>query len=458
MSREQKLHVLEGADLTSVDWQTVIPNAQGDWINQRDETFSTWPILGQKDRAASADVAILRKYTLGLATNRDAWAYNFSQTELAANITRMIEGYQEERVRFLDLMRTTDARISDARVNNYLTDNPNAANSARIKWSAGLKARLARGEDIGFVSQEVRRCAYRPFNIQYAYFDDKLCERRGNLPKLFPTRHHHNIGLQLNVGGTPSPFCGLMISHIPDLNFFGQGGQFFPRWTYVHSDDEGTLDFTDDEGVDEWGYRRLDNVTDKILTLYREAVSDTVTKDDIFYYLYGTLHDPDYRTRYAADLKKMLPHIPTPDTVDRFTAVADVGRRLADLHLNYEEVAPYPLNVELSPGADPMDRGTWRVDTMRWRSKIDRDAIVYNGKVMVTGIPAKAHDYTLGPRTALEWIIDRYQVKTDKASGIVNDPNEWCDEHDEPTYIVDLIKKITTISVETVALVEQLSQ
>ena len=151
-----------------------------------------------------------------------------------------------------------------------------------------------------------------------------------------------------------------------------------------------------------------------------------------------------------------------PDAVEQYFLFQvqhqSEGRKLADLHLNYESAEQYPLDVVPLHGADPGDRQTWKVDKMRWRSKTDRSAILYNGKLTIMGIPAKAHDYMLGSRSALEWIIERYQVKTDKASGIVNDPNDWCDEHDDPTYIVDLIKKVTTVSVETVKLVEQLSQ
>ncbi len=212
----------------------------------------------------------------------------------------------------------------------------------------------------------------------------------------------------------------------------------------------------DDADHAQGGYRRIDNITDEILTLYRDAVGE-VEKDDIFYYVYGILHDPDYRTRYAADLKKMLPHIPKPDSAERFRLVADIGRQLAELHLNYEEVERYPLDVQVQPGVNNANRETWRVDKMRWRSKTDRSAIIYNGKVTIAGIPDQAHHYMLGSKTALDWIIDRYQVKTDKASGIVNDPNDWCDEHDDPTYIVELIKKVTTVSVRTVELVGQLS-
>jgi predicted helicase len=249
-----------------------------------------------------------------------------------------------------------------------------------------------------------------------------------------------------------------MLDLLPNLHVTGagSGGQFFPRWTYEKPESEaGTFEFGSADDVDEFGYRRVDNITDGILALYRDAIGD-VTKDDIFYYIYGLLHDPTYRSTYAADLKKMLPHIPTPDTREPFDQLADAGRKLADLHVNYESVSPYPLEVQLKPGADPEDRETWRVEKTKWASKTDHSAIVYNGKVTIVGIPEDAERYLLGSRSALGWIIDRYQVTTDKASGIVNDPNDWCDEHDDPTSIVDLIKKVTTVSVETVKIVDSL--
>jgi predicted helicase len=201
----------------------------------------------------------------------------------------------------------------------------------------------------------------------------------------------------------------------------------------------------------------VDNVTDGILALYRDAIGDQVTKDDIFYSVYAQLHDPAFREKYAADLKKMLPHIPTPQTRERFEQLAGAGRQLAELHVGYETVEPYPLEVQLKPATDPDARETWRVQKMKWRSKADHSAIVYNPKVTIAGIPEEAERYMLGSRSALAWLIDRYQVKTDKASGIVNDPNDWCDEHDDPTYIVDLIKRVTTVAVETMQIVDGLS-
>lgn len=284
---------------------------------------------------------------------------------------------------------------------------------------------------------------------------------------MFPTPDHKNIGIVLTGPASHFEFTPFITDLLPNLHVLDTG-QFFPRWTYEAVESSaGGLDFisSDERTIDEWGYRRVDNVTDAIQMLYSGAVGDQVTKDDIFYYVYGLLHDPAYRKTYASDLKKMLPHIPTPESRARFEQLASAGRRLAGLHVDYETATPYPLDVKLKPGASAEDRTTWQVSKMKWGKKKDtgtgkqvddRTTIVYSPKVTISGIPEKAEQYMLGPRSALAWIIDRYQVKTDKASGITNDPNDWCDEHDDPTYIVDLIKKVTTVAVETMKIVDSL--
>ena len=192
------------------------------------------------------------------------------------------------------------------------------------------------------------------------------------------------------------------------------------------------------------------------MSLYRDRFGAPVTKDDIFYYVYGVLHSEQYRTTFAADLKRMLPRIPLAATASDFVAFVDAGRKLADLHVNYETVDPYPLHEQAPAFGDPFE--TFRVTKMRWADKTTKNAIVYNSLVTLGDIPAEAHRYMLGSRSALEWLIDRYQVKTDKASGIVNDPNDWCREHNDPRYIVDLIKRITRVSIDTVKIVDHLPE
>ncbi|MBM9433671.1 type ISP restriction/modification enzyme [Flaviflexus equikiangi] len=215
------------------------------------------------------------------------------------------------------------------------------------------------------------------------------------------------------------------------------------------------------------GYRRVDNITDEILSIYQQALGVDITKDDIFYFVYGQLHDPGYREAYETDLKKMLPHIETPTDRRRFDQLTAAGRELVELHVNYEDVEPYPVTVDVKKTADPGDRETWRVQKLRWAKRTDPDTgknvddvttMIYNSKVTIRDIPEEANHYMLGSRSALAWIIDRHQVKKDKASGIINDPNDWADEIGNPHYIVDLIAKVTRVAVETVRIVDTLSE
>jgi len=209
------------------------------------------------------------------------------------------------------------------------------------------------------------------------------------------------------------------------------------------------------------GYRRVDNVTDATLTSYREHYGDAgITKEDIFFYVYALLHHPEYRERYEDDLKKMLPHIPR---AAGFHTYASVGRELADLHVNYERVEPYPSVQEeasLHAPADPWER--YRIGERKMRfpalGRRDKDVtrLEYNDYMTLTGIPAEAQGYSISGRSPLEWIIDRYHVKTDKASGIVNDPNDFLREQGRPDAVVDLIKRLVTVSMRTQELLKTL--
>ncbi|NDJ91926.1 type ISP restriction/modification enzyme [Mycolicibacter kumamotonensis] len=454
LSREEKLRSVAESQLDTVPWGVITPNTEGDWVDQRDNRFGAWPVIGEKRDVRCGASTVFHGYSRGVATSRDAWCYSFSRDELRSNLRRTIDFYNSEVERIDVALR---GKAKPPPVEEIIT-----VDSTKFSWDRINKRQVMQGTSIEFEPSAVRVGTYRPFTKQNVYFDQRqqLNNCTYQLPSMFPTLHHTNIGFYVVGAGSDVPFSAVMLNDLPNLHVTGagSGGQFFPRWTYEKAEaGEGELALETGSGeTDEYGYRRIDNVTDGILALYCEAVGDHVTKDDIFYYVYGLLHDPAYRTAYAADLKKMLPHIPTPETRERFDQLAYAGRKLAELHVNYESVEPHPLEVQLKPGADPSSRETWRVDKMKWRSKTDHTAIVYNGKVTIAGIPEEAGRYMLGSRSALAWIIDRYQVKTDKASGIVNDPNDWCDEHDDPTYIVELIKRITTVSIETMNIVDSL--
>ncbi|MDX1882710.1 DEAD/DEAH box helicase [Mycolicibacterium sp. 120270] len=459
LTREEKLTIVASGELKTIDWQPITPNDHGDWINQRSSDFASWPAIGDKEGV----VRIFGTYSSGVKTSRDSWCYNFSRSAVESNVLRTISHYNDEVDRVAALRKTAD-KLPD--VEDLIRPD-----STRFSWDRANRRQVMQGIRINYNAEGLRTGCYRPFQKMHVYFDPKqqLNNTTYKLPSIFPTPHHENFGIYQVGNGSAVPFSALMVNALPDLHVTGagSGGQFFPRWTYRLADANGTLEFGTRTGeVDEYGYRRIDNITDGTLATYRDAIGDQVTKDSIFFYVYGLLHTSSYRQTYAADLKKTLPRIPTPDSRERFEQLAEAGRGLCDLHVGYESVKPYSVDIAIKPGADPEDRETWRVTKMRWAKKKDPQtgksiddvtSLIYNPNVTIASIPEVADRYVIGSRSALSWIIDRYMVKTDKASGIVNDPNDWCDEHENPRYVADLIAKVTTVAVETMKIVDELS-
>lgn len=298
LSREDKLRIVDETQFDAVDWKTITPNEHGDWVNQRDDAYGSWPVIGDK-KPAPGSVTIFTTLSRGLETARDAWVYNYSRQELKANVSRLVTNYNDQLEPFDSYCQAQGVTRRDEKaVTAYLAQNPHAADETRIKWSATLKQHLARGTVSAYSGEEVRRGCYRPFDVEHVYFGPMLNHRRGELAQMFPTPHHKNIGFLVLAPRDGTQFATLATDLLPDLSFFTYTAQFFPRWTYkkVESTD-GELALHNSSGdVDEYGYRRVDNITDGILALYREAIGDQVTKDDIFYYVYGLLHDPAYRT------------------------------------------------------------------------------------------------------------------------------------------------------------------
>lgn len=434
-SREEKLADIDEATLASVPWRSITPNEAGDWINQRNAIFDTFPALSDDP------VAHFASHSRGVETTRDAWCYNFSRSKVESNMRRMIDFYNEQAL------------------SNDGNDASLSSDPSKISWSRNIRRRAVAGHTERFVPEHVQdEAVYRPFCKNALYFDPVFNSVPGKNSSYFPTPQHENQTIWMTGQGSSAAFATLMTDVIPE-HVFGAGnpGPSFPRWTYEKvSADDGLFAASSGE-VDEYGYRRVDNITDEILAVYRETFGPQVSKDDIFHYVYGVLHSQQYREVFAADLKRMLPRIPLAASSADFQAFVDAGRALADLHVNYETVDPYPLHES----THPLDVDEWelyRVTKMRWEDKTTRKAIIYNGYLTLSDIPAAVHEYRLGSRSGLEWLIDRYQVKTDKASGIVNDPNDWCREHDDPRYIVDLVKRVTRVSVETMDIVRSLPE
>ena len=421
-NREQKFDFLnEHGHTGSIAWQSIQPDARHTWLTEGlHAEFDTFIPMGTKEAKAikgEAIGAIFKTYGFGVNTNRDAWVGNFNRSMLAENMTLTIETYNAEGARW---GQRTDR---DTNIDDYLVSD-----DTKIKWSSGLKQRLQSGQIAEFSDTKIRQSLYRPFTKSYLFFDRVMNQRVHVFPSIFPTPETEieNRVICAGVYGRKE-FTVLMSKFIVDGNFYSDPQQSFPFYTY-----------------DEDGTNRRENITDWVLEHFRTHYrDDTITKWDIFHYNYGLLHHPDYREKYEANLKRDLPHIPFAKD---FCGFAEAGARLADLHVNYESQPEYGLkfvqnlNVQLN----------WRVEKMKLSK--DKTSLVYNDFLTLSGIPPKVHDYRLGNRSAVEWVIDQYRVKTDKRSGIVNDPNRA----DDPQYIVKLIGQVITVSLETVDIVENL--
>lgn len=447
--RDEKLSIVNSCAIETINWQTIEPNKEGDWLNQRSEEFETWPVLGS---AKTSEIKFFATHSRGVQTARDAWSYNFNGAILETKIKEAIDHF------------------------NSLSEIPESIDSTKLKWTSSWGKLLIKGNKLSFSEGNNRRALYRPFMTQHSYVGNPYSEAVYRIPSMFPTPEHSNIGFIVMAPRDAAEFAVLATELIPDLSFFTYTGQFFSRftWSPVDPDDGGLFGEGNvvkqgeasvygqvGEVVD--GYVRVDNITDEIKQIYRDALGDDVSGDDIFHFVYGKLHDPGYRTQYAADLKKMLPHIETPNSRAEFDKFVAAGKELLALHVDYESVEPWPLDIQVK--GDESNRETWRVQKMKWAKRKapetgknvnDVTKLIYNKQVTISGIPAEADEYMLGSRSAVAWLIDRYQVKKDKASGIVNDPNDWADEVGNPRYIVDLIGKVTRVAMETVRIVDGL--
>lgn len=453
LSTKDKLAIVDDASLDTVPWRKIDPNRHGDWINQRDEDYLQYPPLADSD---SRTVAAFSSISPGISTARDSWVYSPSLDALNEHLNSMTKFYMEEQKAFKNMV-TREGMANPAGAD---TVGVVSANESRIKWSRGLRARLAADRPLARVEQRLTHGLYRPYNIQHLDLSDGFIEVPSAANRFFPSRNHENMGYWLVGKGSAVPFSCLATKHVPNLHLAGagSGGSFFARY-YWEPLPDGMLDLGLDEAIID-GYRRVDNISDEFHSLMCERFGGEVTKDDVFFFLYGLLHSPEYRERYAGELKQMLPRIPNVPAKS-FAAFTSAGRELFTLHADYEDAEPYPLEV-VGGEQPPIGREAeyYHVEKIRFPSGKKAadapDTLILNPNLAVSGIPEKAYRYQLGSRSAIEWIIRQYQVTTDKVSGIVNDPNLWGLEHGNPRYILDLLRKVITVSARTVEIIESL--
>ena len=420
--KEEKYGYLDAKEqYRNIEWKAIRPDKRYTWLTEGlHPEFETFLPMGSKEAKTAKGEAVdvlFHTFSNGVKTNRDAWAYNFNRNVLIENMNRMIRHYNAE------VDRWKRRENYDVNINDFvISDN------RKISWSGDLKQALKKEKTGYFTIDKVRQSLYRPFTKSNLYFDRLMNNGVYLFPSIFPTAQTENRMICVSGLGRTKPFQTLMASMIPCLDILDKT-QCFPFYTY-----------------DKDGSNRRENITDWALAQFRRQYQDdSINKWDIFHYVYGLLHHPQYRERYQANLKRDLPHIPF--ALD-FWAFAKAGAHLSKIHVGYEEMSPYPLTIVETPGK-PLN---WRVEKMRLSK--DKTHIRYNDFLTLEGIPEKAFAYRLGNRSALEWILDQYRVKVDKRSGIVNDPNRA----DDPQYIVQLIGKVIAVSVETVEIVESLPE
>jgi predicted helicase len=376
--------------------------------------------------------------SMGAGTSRDAWVINSSKNRLKENILKTIDFYNEQ----VEGFKLAKIKDSNLKVDDYIDRSPD-----KISWSSSLIPNVERANSTSFESAKIVQSSYRPFNYQFIYFGDKLIHRRGQFEEIFSGKLKETQNRIICISTTNKGLGLLITNYIADIHYNGDT-QCFPLYYYEENKATQKGLFDNDESQK---YVRRDAISDFILERAKQQYGKTVTKEDIFYYVYGFLHSNEYRETFANDLKKMLPRLPLVETVTDFWAFSKAGRKLAELHLNYETVAPSP---DVTVTGD--DGQNYSVDKMRFPKKDQKETINYNSKITLSNIPAKAYEYVVNGKSAIEWIMERYAVTTHKESGIVNDPNDWAKEVGNPRYILDLLLSIINVSVQTVDIVNSL--
>ncbi|KAB7632273.1 DEAD/DEAH box helicase [Stenotrophomonas rhizophila] len=451
LSREDKLEKIEAyasvGGISEHAWQRITPDEHGDWLKQRDDSFGRFIVIGNK--RASGDLLVFENYSDGSISNRDEWVYNFSKDRLSKNARTMINFHSVELERF-------DQSAPGVEPVEFVMKD-----DSRIRWDDKLLNHIKRGRKLSFDGTAITKSEYRPFSRQWTYFDRSCIWSAYQLPSIFPIGGGDNLAITTAGVGGKSDFSCFMVDRVFDRGM-NSAGKSYPMYLYNEAAQQ-----SDDSlfvGKPSDGPRRRDAITDAGLAHFQSAYpGETISKEDLFYYVYGILHSPAYRERYADNLSKELPRIPRVRTAKDFWHFSQAGRDLAALHLHYETVNIYPLTIDAK---GPLTDADYRVEKMKFaktkdpetgKSVNDRSTVIYNTKITLRDVPAAAWDYIVNGKAALDWVMERQAVRVDKASGIVNDANDWATETmGNAKYPLELFQRVVTVSLETQKIVAAL--
>lgn len=438
LSREQKLEIITNFGSVgnpTMSWIQIIPNEYGDWINHRNDAFESFIPLAPDKKFDTRSKSIFSINAVGINTARDLWTYGFSKENVTHKMCNLIDFYNQQ----LELVKKKEYEN---------VDDVLSVDLSKIKWTVNLKNDIKKGIKHQ-LSPNSRLCMYRPFNKLWLYYDKSFIERPGLSQMVFPREGYRNLLISVSGIGSNKDFSLLISDCFSTLDNI-EKSQGFPLYYYEKNNIQQKSLFDDPNESD---YIRRDGVSDFILGRAQKQYGKNVMKEDIFYYVYGFLHSPDYRITFANDLKKMLPRIPLVDDVRDFWRFSKAGRQLAELHINYENIPPYAIVTVTGDEA-----GYFKVQKMRFPKKGQKDTIIFNSKITISNIPDKAYEYIVNGKSAIEWIMERYQVTVDKKSKIKNDPNDWANETGNSRYILDLLLSVINVSVQTVDIVNQLPE
>lgn len=460
MSREEKLTAIASfgsvAGLSEANaWTRIIPDEHGDWLRQRDHSFNRFLAIGDKSEGETALFAI---YSNGVKTQRDAWAYGPSKRAVTEHMQRMIDFYNNEVARFDATHPGLEKKARASRVDAFVDGD-----ETKISWTVSLKNGVAKSARLAFQANRMIASLYRPFSKQWLYFDRKLNERVFQIPRFFPSGSAENRVIGVSAAESRSAYSVLMTDVVPSLHAVDMvGSQYFPL--YLYDGDVAEPEANEDSARSPFAAPKQslptvtacrDGITDAGFAHFQTAYPrEMLTKEDVFYYVYGILHSPAYRENYADNLGKELPRIPRVKTAADFWMFSQAGRALGELHVGYETVPEHPVRIECP--AKPT-AAQHRVEKMKFGKGKDKTVIHYNDFITVRDIPLEAYEYVVNGKPAIEWVMERQSVTTDKASGIVKDANAWATETvGDARYPLSLLLRVITVSIETLKIVRGL--
>ena len=408
---------------------------------------------------------VFENFSLGVVTNRDSWCYNFSKKILTKNMENMIEFYVEQLISFNEVAIGFGKNKREEEFESFINNDPK-----KISWTRSLKSDFIKNKSASFQPECLTKGLYRPFSKYWIYFNRTFNEMVYQMPRIFPTAESENLIISTVGVGTPKTFSVVITDVVPDLQLQANG-QCFPLYLYEPTKPTTLADdlfSRPDDGLDspqQPQYTRRDAITDEGLAHFADYYAsqsngETISKEDLFYYIYGLLHSEDYRERYADNLSKELPRIPRVKTYADFKHFSDAGRQLAHYHLNYETVEAYP--VSFNTNLDQLTDADFYVTKMKFGKgkgddRHDKTTVIYNHKITLSGIPLEAYDYVVNGKAALDWVMERQSVKTDKDSGITNDANDWAIETmGNARYPLELFQRVITVSLATLKIVKGL--